>query len=114
MRRTLVMKMVLAGFRVTPERVAALQRTYPEVEFVVPARREELVELIEDADAVYGNLSDEEFRAGRKLRWVQAVSAGVEFMWEIPSITRTDVIVTNMRGAHAATIAEHGFAMLLS
>src|SRR6476659_5970821 len=108
------MKIILAGFRVTPERVAALQRTYPGVEFVVPASRDELVGLVEDADAVYGNLSDEEVRAARKLRWIQTGSAGVEFMWEIPSITRTDVVVTNMRGAHGATIAEHAFAMLLS
>jgi phosphoglycerate dehydrogenase-like enzyme len=108
------MKIVLAGLRVTPERVAELERVYPDVEFVVPAGREELIGLIEDADAVYGNLTDAEFEAARKLRWIQAVSAGVEFMWQIPSITRTEVVVTNMRGAHAATIAEHAFAMLLS
>src|SRR5205823_14061520 len=99
---------------VMSERVADLQRAYPQVELVVPARREELVGLIEDADAVYGNLRDEEFQAVCKLHWIQAVSAGVEFMWQIPSITRSEVVVTNMRGAHAATIAEHAFAMLLS
>src|SRR5437773_5184722 len=108
------MKMILAGPRATPERVAELKRTYPQVEFVVPANREEVAGLIEDADAVYGNLRDEEFQAARKLRWIQAVSAGVEFMWQVPSITRTEVVVTNMRGAHATTIAEHAFAMLLS
>jgi phosphoglycerate dehydrogenase-like enzyme len=35
-------------------------------------------------------------------------------MWEVPGLADSDVVVTNMRGAHAATIAEHAFAMLLT
>ena len=35
-------------------------------------------------------------------------------MWEVPGLADSDVVVTNMRGAHAATIAEHTFAMLLT
>jgi D-3-phosphoglycerate dehydrogenase len=35
-------------------------------------------------------------------------------MWRVPGLQESDVIVTNMRGAHAVTIAEHTFAMLLT
>jgi D-3-phosphoglycerate dehydrogenase len=35
-------------------------------------------------------------------------------MWNVPGLAETEIAVTNMRGAHAATIAEHAFAMLLS
>jgi phosphoglycerate dehydrogenase-like enzyme len=35
-------------------------------------------------------------------------------MWRVPALQESDVTVTNMRGAHAATIAEHTFAMLLA
>ena len=35
-------------------------------------------------------------------------------MWRVPGLADSDVVVTNMRGAHAATIAEHAFAMLLT
>jgi phosphoglycerate dehydrogenase-like enzyme len=35
-------------------------------------------------------------------------------MWKVPGIADSAVLVTNMRGAHAATIAEHTFAMLLA
>jgi D-3-phosphoglycerate dehydrogenase len=35
-------------------------------------------------------------------------------MWRVPGLQESEVVVTNMRGAHAATIAEHTFAFLLS
>jgi D-3-phosphoglycerate dehydrogenase len=35
-------------------------------------------------------------------------------MWRVPGLQDSEVIVTNMRGAHAATIAEHTFAFLLT
>jgi D-3-phosphoglycerate dehydrogenase len=35
-------------------------------------------------------------------------------MWKVPGLADSPIVVTNMRGAHAATIAEHAFAMLLA
>jgi D-3-phosphoglycerate dehydrogenase len=58
-------------------------------------------------------LTGDEFQHATQLRWVQSPSAGVEWMWRVPGLQDSDVTVTNMRGAHAATIAEHTFAMLL-
>ncbi|HYY88525.1 MAG TPA: D-2-hydroxyacid dehydrogenase [Chloroflexota bacterium] len=66
-----------------------------------------------DIDAVYGQLTADEFASARQLRWVQSPSAGVEWMWRVPGLADSDIVVTNMRGAHAATIAEHTFALLL-
>jgi phosphoglycerate dehydrogenase-like enzyme len=55
-----------------------------------------------------------EFAAAEQIRWIQAGSAGVEWLWNVPALQgRDDVVVTNMRSAHAATIADHCFAMLL-
>jgi phosphoglycerate dehydrogenase-like enzyme len=65
-------------------------------------------------DAVYGQLSPDELAQAKQLRWVQSPSAGVEWLWRVPALVETDVVVTNMRGAHPATIAEHTFAMLLT
>jgi phosphoglycerate dehydrogenase-like enzyme len=56
----------------------------------------------------------EDFPSAKQLRWVQSPSAGVEWMWRVPGLQDSDVVVTNMRGAHAVTIAEHTFAMLLT
>src|SRR5436190_8491729 len=55
-----------------------------------------------------------EFAAAEQIRWIQAGSAGVEWLWNVPALqARDDVVVTNMRSAHAATIADHCFAFLL-
>ena len=40
--------------------------------------------------------------------------AGVENLARIVELAESDVIVTNTRGAHAATIAEHTFGLLIS
>jgi phosphoglycerate dehydrogenase-like enzyme len=108
-----LVKIVLAG-PPPAERLAQFQQAYPSVQFVSSSKREEAIKLVEDADAFFGGITDEEFKAARKLRWVQSPSAGVEWMWKIPTIGESQVTVTNARGAHAATIAEHTFALLLA
>jgi phosphoglycerate dehydrogenase-like enzyme len=107
------MKMlVTTALQRDPQRLAELEQQHG-VKFVVSVKGEPTSALMGDVDAVYGQLTAEEFAAGRHLRWVQASSAGVEWMWQVPGLADSDVVVTNMRGAHAATIAEHTFAMLL-
>ena len=106
------MKMLVTSFDRNPERLAELARQHG-VEFVVPPRDQPTAPLMGDVDALFGQLQADEFASAKQLRWVQSSSAGVEWMWEVPGIAESDVVVTNMRGAHAATIAEHAFAMLL-
>jgi phosphoglycerate dehydrogenase-like enzyme len=97
-----------------PERMAQFTSAYPDVAFVVARDRAELEAQIADADAVFGGLNAGELRAARKLRWVQSPGAGVEWLWGVPAIVDTDIQVTNTRGAHAETIAEHTFFLLLA
>jgi len=78
--------------------------------FDEPAQRRELP----DADGVYGWPSAELLATATKLRWLQSPSAGVERLWSLPDLQRSDVIVTNARGAHAPNMAEHVFAMILA
>jgi phosphoglycerate dehydrogenase-like enzyme len=106
------MKMLVTSFDRNPERLAELARQHG-VELVVPPRDQPTAPLMGDVDALFGQLKADEFANAKQLRWVQSSSAGVEWMWEVPGIADSDVVVTNMRGAHAATIAEHAFAMLL-
>src|SRR5688500_1567798 len=107
------MKIVVAG-RANDADLAQLRREYPQVE-LVQAPREQLAQAIANADAVYAHdLTPEQFAGARKLRWVQAQGAGVEWIARCPEVIESAVTVTNTRGAHAQTIAEHAFAMLLT
>src|SRR5579859_1681153 len=109
-----LMKMLVTSpFQRDPARLAELSPQH-HMEFVVPATGAPTAPLMGDIDAVYGQLTADELASSTQLRWVQSPSAGVEWLWRVPNIVDTDIQVTNMRGAHAATIAEHTFAMLLT
>ena len=97
-----------------PERLAAFKAAYPDVDFAVASERGQIKALLADADALFGGLSAEELAVAKQLRWVQSPGAGVEWLWGVPSIVDTDIQVTNTRGAHAETIAEHTFFLLLA
>jgi phosphoglycerate dehydrogenase-like enzyme len=98
----------------SPDRLRWLRESYPKIEFVAPDDRARVIPELADAEIIFGGVSDEEFKAARNVKWIQAASAGVEFMWKVPSIIEHPVQVTNARGAHAATIAEHTFGLLLA
>lgn len=90
-----------------------LRAAAPGLEIVFPAR-ERLAAEIADADGVVGSLTREQFLAAKKLRWVQANSAGVEnLLAAIPEIVASEVTVTNMKIVQGPEIADHAFALLL-
>jgi phosphoglycerate dehydrogenase-like enzyme len=45
---------------------------------IVPVTQKNVMQEIGDADAFIGSIRPEEVRAGKKLQWVQVMSAGVE------------------------------------
>ena len=85
--------------------VSELKAEFPAVEFV----REASAEI----EVVIGHVDDELLRTVRQVKWIQALSAGVEWLREVSTLAESEVVVTNARGAHAATIAEHAFGMLV-
>jgi phosphoglycerate dehydrogenase-like enzyme len=107
-------KIIIAAPQRDAAKVAEIQSRHPESELVVAANRDQVLDLIGDADGLFGAPNAMEFAAAEQIKWVQAGSAGVEWLWNVPALqARDDVTVTNMRSAHAATIADHCFAMLL-
>jgi phosphoglycerate dehydrogenase-like enzyme len=112
--RTTVTKIVIAAPQRDAQRVAEISARHPGTELVIAANRDQVLDLIGDADGLFGAVNAMEFAAAEQIRWIQAGSAGVEWLWNVPALqARDDVTVTNMRSAHAATIADHCFAMLL-
>ena len=91
--------------------VEEIRGDFPTVEFVIPDGDKAKIAAAADAEVAFGSVSAELLAAAPRLKWVQAGSAGVE--WMPPELAASDIVVTNTRGAHAATIAEHGFGMLV-
>ena len=83
------------------------------VETVVVRSEEDLLSEIGDADAYFGGMSPQILKAAKKLRWVQATSAGLDGYY-FPELRKSDLTVTNIRGIYSDVIADHVFSMVMA
>jgi phosphoglycerate dehydrogenase-like enzyme len=81
---------------------------------VTRCERDEALQHSTDMDIYFGPPTVELVRSAPNLKWIQAPSAGVEFVATIPELAHSDVLLTNTRGAHGASIGEHTMALLLA
>src|SRR5438105_3600623 len=80
---------------------------------VAHARDEaEAVQLIADADALFGYLTPPLLQAAPKLRWAQSPTASME-KYLYPELVASPVVITNMRGIFSDVIADHVFGFVL-
>jgi phosphoglycerate dehydrogenase-like enzyme len=86
----------------------------PGIEIVRASTRDEILERVGDVEVFYGPPSSELLAAAKALRWIQTPSAGVDVLMRLPELVENDIVMTNTRGAHGPSIAEHVFALLLS
>ena len=57
--------------------LAELRAAFPEVEIVEARSRDAVAAEVVDADAFFGGLTRDAYLGAKKLRWIQAASAGV-------------------------------------
>ena len=81
-------------------------------EQVVVSSPRDAVRDVADADVVLGHVSKEMFAAARNLRWVHAISSGVDsFLYD--EFKRSDVVLTSEKGLVGEHLADHAFGLLL-
>ncbi len=100
---------IVAGVPPEQHAVTAVTPDSPEA----AQQRERLLREVADADAFIGGPTAEVIRAGKRLKWVQVLSAGVE-PYLYPELVNSDIVLTNARIVASPGIADHGFAMLLA
>jgi D-2-hydroxyacid dehydrogenase (NADP+) len=84
---------------------------------IVPVNKSNVMQEIGDADAFIGNITPTEVRAGKNLKWVQVMSAGVEnvlFMSGGSDLRDSNIVLTNNKIVQGPEIADHAMAMLLT
>ncbi len=97
-----------------PARMEALAAEFPGVRFDSPADRAAAERLLPEADIVLGwAVRRSNFATARRLRWVQLTAAGVGGLL-FPELVESPVVVTNARGLHAVSMAEHALGVLLT
>jgi D-2-hydroxyacid dehydrogenase (NADP+) len=84
---------------------------------IVPVTEANVMKEIADADAFIGDITSAEVRAGKNLKWVGVMSAGVErvlFPKDGSSDLRdSNITLTNNKIVQGPEIADHALAMLL-
>lgn len=84
---------------------------------IVPVTSSNIMQEIGDADALIGNITPEEVRAGKNLKWVAVMSAGVEnVLMKSGSndLRDSNIVLTNNKVVQGPEIADHALAMLLA
>jgi len=93
--------------------VDTLATRFPGVRFVSPMDRDEAAKLLPETEIVLGwAVRPEDFPAARRLRWIHLTAAGVGPQL-FPALVESDVVVTNSRGLHAVSMAEHTIGVIL-
>src|SRR5262245_41626122 len=105
-------RILVGGF--IPKIAEQLQASAPGVEFVVVNSPAEAAKKAANVDAVIGLCTPDILAAGKSIRWIQLVTAGVENCVAIPAVRERDILVTNMQRIGGPIIAEHVMAMTLA
>jgi len=110
---------LLMGYTVSPDRKAdllaafAAQDGLPDDAVVTADTPERSLELLPEVEGVIGwQFPEEWFDHADGLRWVQSLSAGVDFL-PVERFEEAGIMLTNAAGVHAEPIAEQVLAYML-
>lgn len=93
---------------------AAVEARVPEVDLRVARTPPETRELVAEADALLATyVSTDLLEGAPDLRWIQALSSGVDFL-NLEAIADRGIALTNAAGVHAEPIAEQVLGYLLT
>lgn len=92
----------------------ALQPKFSELTIHAATKEEEIGDSIEKMEILLAfRISDELIKKASKLKWIQSLATGVDYIVNLPSLRR-DVLVTSTRGIHGPQMSEIAFLLMLS
>jgi phosphoglycerate dehydrogenase-like enzyme len=97
---------------VEPERLEALKRAAPELEFVNAATGAEAEAAIPGADALLGKMTPAMLARADRLRWVHTFTASLEH-YIFPELVKHPCVLTNARGLFGDVIADQVMGYVL-
>ena len=91
-----------------------LKRRIPDIEMDVCSSVGEAMEVIEEADAAFGDIAPELLERGKKLRWIACPQAGPRAGYYHQALVDSDVVVTNTREIYNDHISAHIMSFVLA
>lgn len=92
------------------------ERVFPNIRFVTAGSKEEVLRLAPEVDAIITappKLPAGTVQAARRLRWLQALTVGVNALLT-DEFQAHPCVLTNARGAHTVPVAEHTLGLMLT
>jgi phosphoglycerate dehydrogenase-like enzyme len=92
----------------------ALAPKFPELSIHTVAKEEEIGNFIEKMDILLTiRISDNLIKKASKLKWIQALTTGVDYIIHLPSL-RKEVLITSARGIHGPQMSEMALLLMLA
>jgi phosphoglycerate dehydrogenase-like enzyme len=109
------MTRALINFELPDPYFHQLQQNYPQLDWVRCTDSEKLPALLKETEILLPFLKCDRkmIEAAPQLKWIQAITAGVDFM-DLDEIRRRGIILTNGRGIHKIHMAEYAIAAMIN
>ena len=104
---------VLANSQLDDSQISRIEAVSDDVDVLKADSHGEALEMMPEIDVVFGNFDHDMFVRGRRLKWVQVTSAGVDSMM-YPDFVESDVVMTSAKGIVGVHLADHAMALLLA
>ncbi len=96
-----------------PERLAWIQEVVKGVTIAAVTTPKDAFAQIADADAYLGFCQSQLLAAGKNLKWIHSLQAGIE-QCLTPKVREGSVLVTNVQRLNGPNVSEHAMALLLT
>jgi phosphoglycerate dehydrogenase-like enzyme len=109
------MTRALINFELPDPYFHQLQQNYPQLDWVRCTDSEKLPALLKETEILLTFLQCDRkmIDAAPQLKWIQAISAGVDYM-PLDEIRRRGIVLTNGRGIHKIHMAEYVVAAMIN
>jgi D-2-hydroxyacid dehydrogenase (NADP+) len=92
----------------------ALSPKFPAMVIYATTQEAQVGKFIEQADILMTiRVSDDLIKKASKLKWVHAMTTGVDYIVKLPSLKK-EVILTSTRGIHGPQVSEMAFLLMLA
>ena len=106
------MKKIVSLRSLTETEIKRIKNLETDIDLVLVDSPEACMNEIGDADAFIGSITPELLAAGKQLKWVQAMSAGLE-RYMFPELIDSHVTLTNLRCIYNDQGGDHAYALIL-
>jgi phosphoglycerate dehydrogenase-like enzyme len=107
------MKITVNTYPFPNEDLKPLVSDFKDIEFSFVNNKKDLMVELEDSDAIITfNLKKSQLETAPKLKWIQAISAGVDFL-PLDYIESRNIELTTGRGIHKIHMTEYALSMMI-